>query len=119
MIEINDTSFIIETEKFIKALKIVDILFFKADGCYSEINMITNDKIIIAKTLKEIQTNFHEKHFCRCHKSYLINMRYFKELKKNSKDRLVILTNGMSIPVSQRKYQSFKGCLKKYTSTLT
>lgn len=119
MIEINDTSFIIETEKYIKVLKIIDILFFKAEGCYTEINMITNDKIIIAETLKEIQANFHGKHFCRCHKSYLINMRYFKELKKNCKERLVILTTGLSIPVSQRKYQSFKGCLKKYTSSLT
>jgi two-component system LytT family response regulator len=112
MIEINDSSLIIETEKFIKYLKIEEILFFKADGCYCEINMITKEKILIPKTLKEIQSYFSERNFCRCHKSFLINMQHFKELKKNSKVKIVILFNDTSVPVSQRKLQSFKDCLK-------
>ena len=112
MIEINDSSLIIETEKFIKVLKIEDILFFKANGCYTEINMITKEQILIPKTLKEIHGYFMETNFCRCHKSFLINMQHFIELKKNRKERVVILINDTSISVSQRKLLSFKECLK-------
>ena len=113
MIEINDSSLIIETEKFIKTIKIDEILFIKADGCYCEINIITKEKILIPKTLKEIQSYVLDKHFCRCHKSFLINMQYFKELKKNCKERILILKDNTTIPVSQRKLQSFKDCLKR------
>jgi two-component system, LytTR family, response regulator len=118
MIEMNGSNLIIETEKFIKTLKISEILFLKADGCYTEINTIKEDKIIITKTLKEIQAYFQDKHFCRCHKSYLINLQHFKELKKDNQERTAILINDMGIPVSQRKFLLFKECLKKYTLSI-
>ncbi len=113
MIELIDSSLIIETEKFIKSLKIEDILFLKADGCYCEINMVTKEKILIPNTLKEIQGYLLDKHFCRCHKSFLINMQYFKELKKSNKEKILILKDNTTIPVSQGKLQSFKDCLKR------
>jgi len=81
MIQVNDSAIIIETEKFIKVLSIRNILFIRADECYSEINTSAGKKILISKTLKETQSYFPDKHFFRCHKSYLINMQYFKELK--------------------------------------
>src|SRR3989304_10433060 len=108
MIQVNNSAIIIETEKFIKTLSIKDVLFIKADGCYSEINTSTEEKILIPKTLRETQSYFPDKDFCRCHKSYLINMKYFKELKKKNKERMVILTNDTRIPVSRRKLISFK-----------
>lgn len=76
--------------------------------------MVSNEKILIAKTLKKIQPYFEDKYFCRCHKSYLINMQYFKELKKGRTERLAILMNNICIPVSQRKLITFKKDLKKY-----
>ena len=118
MIEINDVNLIIETEKFIKAIKINEILYLKAEICYSEINLVTQEKFLVAKTLKEIQTYFQNKHFCRCHKSYLINMKYFKELKKDCNGKIIILINGTCIPVSQRKFLFFKECLKEYMHVL-
>ncbi len=118
MMEVNDVNLIVETEKFIKSIKISDILYFKAEICYSEINLITKEKFLIAKTLKEIQTYFQEKHFCRCHKSYLINMRYFKELKKECNGKTIVLVTGKYIPVSQRKFSFFKECFKKYMQAL-
>ena len=114
MIQVNDSAIIIETEKFIKVLSIRNILFIRADECYSEINTSAGKKILISKTLKETQSYFPDKHFFRCHKSYLINMQYFKELKKKSKDRMIVLTNDDSVPVSQRKFLSFKEDLKEY-----
>ena len=77
MIEVYESNLIIETEKFIRTMKIHDIIFFKADGCYTEINMISKEKILITETLKAIQQNFQNNNFFRCHRSYMINMQYF------------------------------------------
>lgn len=118
MIELHDSNFIIETEKFMRALKIDEILFFRAEGCYTEINMISKEKILLTKTLKEVHNLFRENCFCRCHKSYLINLQYFKELKKNNRERKIILDNDLTIPISQRKYVVFKESLKNYMCTL-
>ncbi|MBU5595013.1 LytTR family DNA-binding domain-containing protein [Amphibacillus sp. MSJ-3] len=52
-----------------------------------------------------------DRRFYRCHKSFLINLDYIKEV--NLKNRIVILTNGHVCPVSSRKVRELQAMLKK------
>ena len=52
----------------IKFLKLDDILFFKADNTYTEIFFLDNDKLVISRTLKNIEdTLTGTVNFFRCH----------------------------------------------------
>lgn len=89
----------------IKFLKLDDILFFKADNTYTEIFFLDNNKLVISRTLKNIEdTLAGSSQFFRCHKSYIVNMKYLTDYVKSDGGYLVIRGNH-SIPVSPDKVQ--------------
>ncbi len=78
-----------------------DILYCKSDGSYTEVHFNTNNKELLSKKLKEIEAQTDDLFF-RLHNSYLVNLLYVKEYVKNDGPYLV-LSNGVSIPVSRAK----------------
>ncbi len=89
----------------IKFLKLDDILYFKADNTYTEIFFANENKMVISRTLKNIEdTLAGSPQFFRCHKSYIVNMKYLTDYVKSDGGYLVI--NGKhSVPVSPDKVQ--------------
>ena len=59
------------------------------------------EKIILRKAISEIEKDLRCKSFIRCHRSYIVNLRYVKSISKNT----FILENGESIPISRHKYK--------------
>lgn len=57
------------------------------ESFYSEISLLTWEERLPKTT------------FLRCHRSYIVNLRYIMRLEKNA----AALTNGLKIPVSRRK----------------
>ncbi len=52
--------------------------------------------------------------FVQCHKSYLVNMRYIKELKKDA----LLLSNGCEIMISRNRYNETKEQFLDYVSVI-
>ncbi len=52
--------------------------------------------------------------FVQCHKSYLVNMRYIKELKKDA----LVLNNGCEIMISRNRYNETKEQFLDYVSII-
>lgn len=50
-----------------------------------------------SESIDIISEKINSQNFTRCHKSFLVNMNFIKELKRNS----YILTNGAEIPISR------------------
>lgn len=80
-----------------------DIYFIESDRNYSLIYNEKNEKIIVTKTLSDIETLLIDSNFCRCHKSYLINLNHIKRYIKGDSGGNVELTNNKKVPVSRRK----------------
>ena len=87
-------------------IKIEDILYFEADGSYT--NVITKDqKILISKKLKDFDDLLNEdKRFYRVHRSYLINIQHIKKYNKKDGSNL-IFENQTMIPVAREKKAEF------------
>jgi len=84
-----------------------DILYLKSDGNYTIFYFRNSDKSVMSsKTLKEYSAILEPEGFFRVHQSYLINLSYAKEYKKNYNE--VILTDGTKIPVARQKRSSFQ-----------
>lgn len=89
----------------IKFIELDNILFCKADSSYTEIHFVDDTKMVISRTLKNIEDTLGAGHdFFRCHKSYLINMKHAVEYVK-SDGGYVLLKNKQEIPVSPEKVQ--------------
>lgn len=88
-----ENGFILENTK--------NIEYCYADQSYSVIVTNLRKKIVVTKTLKEIQEMLPPEQFYRTHKSYLVNIYYIRKFVKAS-ESYVLLKSGAKIPVSVR-----------------
>ncbi len=83
-----------------KFVELNDILLFKAVGAYTEVQLINGDTILVSKGLKKFeQTLQNQSQFFRCHKSYLVNIKYIIEHSRKDGGYLTI-SNNETLPVS-------------------
>ncbi len=83
-----------------------DIMYIEALDSYSKLKLKGNQSYVASKSLKDFEELLSEKGFYRIHKSYLINIRHMIKIVKGI-SASVIMTNGVSIPISARKKDVF------------
>jgi len=79
-----------------------DVVMLKSDKSYTTIFLKDDSKIIVSKTLKEVEKKFEFPQFFRVHNSYLINIDHVKEYLKSYGGEL-IMSNGMTASISRNK----------------
>ena len=96
---------VLQTSEGIFVHEISTILKCNSDGNYTQIYFTNNKKILISKTLKELEELLTPFSFERIHHSYLINLNHLKSyLYKDG--GYVIMSDNSTLPVSQRKKTS-------------
>lgn len=93
--------------KTMRFVKQHEIIYLQSDNCYTNIYLIDNSKHLMCKTLKNYEEELDNDLFFRCHKSYLINRLFIKEIIKECGEYL-ILTTGTKIPIARRKSLELK-----------
>jgi two-component system, LytTR family, response regulator len=114
-----ETSFItqsipIKTNLGTEYIKFDNIIFLKADGAYTKVQLI-NSSILSAKNIGEFENFLPPSLFYRCHHSYIINTQHIEKLRKG-RNGMIHLTQNNSIPISQRKMKGFVELLKTLKS---
>ena len=64
----------------------------------------SSGKITLRKKISEIEELLPSEYFVRCHRSYIVNVKYIKSILKNH----VLLEDGVEIPISRGKYKEIK-----------
>ncbi len=68
-----------------------DILFLEAEGAYTKVVLKEGKDIIVSKGLKSFENMLSEiPDFIRCHKSYIVNIRYITNYVKSDGGYLVV-----------------------------
>ncbi|HEY6975160.1 MAG TPA: LytTR family DNA-binding domain-containing protein, partial [Chitinophagaceae bacterium] len=67
---------------------------------------------LISKTLKEAEEVLQGNNFCRIHNSYLVNLACIQKYIRGEGGE-VILSNGVSLPVSRTRKQDFMQWLER------
>lgn len=84
-----------------------DILYFEADGMYTNVYLKGKEPQLICKPLKHFAQQLETKSvFYKPHRSYLINLKYLKELSKKD-GYYLIMENNKSIPLAKEKKEEF------------
>ncbi|HEY4788914.1 MAG TPA: LytTR family DNA-binding domain-containing protein [Bacteroidales bacterium] len=76
-----------------------NIYYCKADDSYSRLFLECGKYHLTTYSLKDLEKPLLPYYFIRCHRSYIVNIEYVKEMDKRK--NLIILSNGAEIPVSQ------------------
>ncbi|MES2812312.1 MAG: LytTR family DNA-binding domain-containing protein [Bacteroidota bacterium] len=103
---------VLEVPKGVLFVSHDDIIAFEADGMYTKVFMQDNSTQLICKPLKHFVEQLENKPiFYKPHRSYLINLKFMKELSK--KDGFhIIMENNKTIPVAKEKKDEFLGLIQ-------
>ncbi len=99
---------------FLNETQIVDLnklLYCKSHKGYTTFFMENNKEYLTSKPLKEYEIILSKNNFIRSHQSYFVNSNYID--KFDSKNKVIYLENGISIPVSARKVTTIHSLLHK------
>jgi two-component system, LytTR family, response regulator len=99
----------------ISFIDVTDIVSLQADSNYTIIHLVSMQKMVISKTLKDFEELLDESQFARIHKSYIVNLRYIKEYSTTD-GGIVKMTDGNQWSISRRQLEVFLQKLK--TSSL-
>jgi two-component system LytT family response regulator len=93
---------VVSMSNSIKFLNLEDILFLKGEGAYTNIYQKDDLPMLCSRNLKFFENALSDyTQFFRCHKSYIVNINYVKDLNKT--DGLYIKIKNFDILVSQDK----------------
>jgi two-component system LytT family response regulator len=86
-----------------------EVVYLKGDGNYTSIILNDLSEYTKCKILKNYETELGCLFF-RCHKTFLINYDYIKEI--NKKNLNILLTTGDKIPISRNKARTLEKIMK-------
>lgn len=104
--QVIDDNIIIKDSLFVKdkgvysKLKFENILYFKSDHVYLEINMKNNKKFIIRASLNEVIDKLNN-NFIRVHRSYIVNTKYLLQIETAS-----LKIENSNIPIGKKYRQN-------------
>ncbi len=102
-------SLILETAKKIIKLDYNEIYYFIMFSPYIDIHTRT-EKVTLRKNISDIEKMLPKEYFIRCHRSYIVNVKHIKSIKKDN----VLLENGVKIPISRGKYKEVNDIFINY-----
>lgn len=91
---------------------IKDIIRCESDNTYTTFFTTDKRKILVSRTLKEVEHMLEEYRFFRVHNSHLINLDYVIEYFKGEGGQ-VKLSDGSVVDVSRRRKEEFLSLLRK------
>ncbi len=86
----------------VRFVKIDDIVRCESDNNYTMFYLMSKEKIMVSKTLKEFEVMLSGINFHRVHKSHLVNLKYVSKYIPGEGGYLV-LEDGSHVDVSRRK----------------
>ena len=100
---------IVSRERQKKKLLLDDIVYFEIKGRKVDVHG-TEGVFTYYEQIGELENKLQDKGFCRCHKSYLINLKYVEGYNRQE----VILGNGEKIMIAKRRYEEFCQAVLKF-----
>lgn len=103
----------LKTQTYIEYVNVSDIIRAESEGSYTTVYLNNGNKIMVSKSLKQIESQINASTFIKPHKSHLVNINYVKRFFKTDGGYLE-LHDSSSIPVSRRKKEDILESLEKY-----
>lgn len=98
------------TEQF----RIENIMYCETESGHTKVTLADQPPALANTGISELEKRLSEYSFFRCHKAYLVNLKYVKQPQKTD----VRMKNGVLIPVSKHRMKEFMVALMRYWGEL-
>lgn len=92
--------------KGLEFVEVNNIIKVQGENVYSIFFLVSGQKIVVSRTLKETEQVLSRWSFMRVHKSFIINLKYIKRYTKGE-GGVVELSDGSEVEVSRRSKSEF------------
>jgi two-component system LytT family response regulator len=92
---------------------VVEIVYCRADGSYTRMQMMDTSEIMLSKTLGDISELLSEYEFYRIHHSSLVNLKQVKKYIRGEGGK-VIMSNGKSLVVARARKNDFLNIFARF-----
>jgi two-component system LytT family response regulator len=100
-----DGALFLTISNHLKFVRVSSILSVQAAGDYSELTLMEGKKGLVMKPMLEWEDRLPESHFCRIHRSTIINMEYIDRIEEWFKNSYRVHLKGVDTPVPMsRRY---------------
>ena len=106
------TRLAVHTNEGIEYIEVEEIIRLQAERSYCQVFLKNKRKIIISKSLLEIEQLLDENRFFRTHKSHLVNLECVRKFNTKEGGRAV-MTDGSEVPVAAARKNEFAEAMKK------
>lgn len=93
------TKIAIPSQTGVTFIDLKDIVLIEAKSNYSDLVLVDKRRILISKTLKDIQPVLEQQQFLRVHRQYIVNLNEVKHYNRN--ESLLTMTTNDVLPVSR------------------
>ncbi|MFD1551570.1 hypothetical protein DNU06_03305 [Putridiphycobacter roseus] len=93
---------VIKTKETIEAISLEDIIRIESEGNYSTIYTLNRNRIVISKSIKQLEENLSSDLFVKTHKSHIINKNHIKRYVK-LEGGYFEMSDASQVPLSRRK----------------
>lgn len=90
--------------------EVKDIIFCKADSCYTHIYFTRHQTKVVTRVLKDFEELLSESGFCRVHNSFLVNLSHVKRYVRGE-GGYALLTDDHHVDISRRRKEEFLSML--------
>ncbi|MDR9374548.1 MAG: LytTR family DNA-binding domain-containing protein [Schleiferiaceae bacterium] len=94
------------TMEGLEFVKVQDIIRCQSDSNYTELTLTSGRKVVVSKTLKEIQELLPERTFVRVHHSHVINLNHITRYQRGA-GGVLIMDNDEHVNVSRSRKEAF------------
>lgn len=86
-----------------------EIYYVEVDNHHIVLHM-KREIIRFRAKMKEFETQFEEPQFCKCHRSYIVNLHYVASISKEGLE----LEHGVKLPISRNRWEALNKCYMSY-----
>ncbi|GGB06092.1 LytR/AlgR family response regulator transcription factor [Puia dinghuensis] len=101
----------VPTSEGLQFLPVQDIIYCQGQGNYTEIFLVSGQKITSSHTLRSYEEMLGGQHFFRAHKSFLINLLHIEKYLRGE-GGIAVMSNGSEIEIARRNKTSFLNLFK-------
>lgn len=108
-----DLSIVLPVSDGFQVSKIEDIEFVEADRSYSNIHFADKSRLLVSRSLKELDDILVGHGFIRTHKSYLVNTAHVMRFKSLDRGGVLVLQSGSVAEVARSRKQEVVDLIKQ------
>ena len=86
-----------------------DIYYIETDNHHIILHM-ENEQLRFKARLKEFEKQFQEPQFCKCHRSFIVNLHHVSKISREK----VEIESGREVPVSRARWDNLNRCYLAY-----